>query len=75
MVGCPHFYLFVSLKGVRSCGADIGLVSGGGGALQRGRLLQGESCRQLANKLASDGVGGGGGGNGAGRGGDSFNQA
>lgn len=83
MVGCPHFYLFVSLEGVRSCGAravvDIGLAGGHAGGLGRGKAFAGkESYGELANKLASSaGVGGrgGGGGDGVGRGGDSFSQA
>lgn len=44
--------------------------------LSKGKDLQGESYRGLANMLASDRDGGGGGdGDGAGRGGDSFSQA
>lgn len=38
--------------------ADIGLVEGGGSwGLSRRKPLQGESYRELANKLASNGVG------------------
>lgn len=40
----------------------------------RRKSLQGESYRELANKLAGDRAGGGC-GDGAGRGGDSFSQA
>lgn len=90
MVGRPHFYLFVSLEGVRSCGARLertldlfGVGVGGRGGvgetwgLSRRKALQGESYSELANKLASDREegGGGGGGDGVGRGGDSFSQA
>lgn len=85
MVGRPHFYLFVSLEGVRSCGAaavaDTHWTCGGDvGTLQKEGFAGGESYRELANKLASDrepggGGGGGGGGDGVGRGGDSFSQA
>ena len=76
MVGRPHFYLFVSLEGVRSCGARLErtLDLGGMWGLSRRKALRLESYRELANKLASNrevGVGGGV----VGRGGDSFSQA
>ena len=70
----PYSLLFVSLEGVRSCGAaavaDIGLVGvcvcvcvvcvcvcwgGLTCGLSRRKALRGESYRELANKLASDG--------------------
>lgn len=73
MDGRLHFYLFVSLEGVRSCGAWLQWTlhlcgKGGLRRLSRRKALQGESYRELANKLAGDRVGGGG-GDGDGRGG------
>lgn len=70
MAGRPHFYLFVSLEGVTSCGADIGLVSVVGGQRDspEGRLA--EKCQPALGR-----GGGGGDSDGAGWGGDSFSQA
>lgn len=67
MAGRPHFYLFVSVEGARSCGArpwwtlDLlgrtgGRQGGGGGGLgglEEGKVLHRESHGELANKLAS----------------------
>lgn len=69
MVGRPHFYLFVSLEGVRSRGARLqrtldlpGRGGWGVGGFSRRKALQRESHGELANKLASDGERGGRGG-------------